>query len=253
MYNLILVTLFILSISSCQTPQAETSTKVVETNAKPSVHKTKTKLIPKPSPKNKKTVEVDELIETFSNETEIGNPKKNKIELSYFGNSIEGSVKINFYSLSQNKKWKLKQTLEIEKDGHLPLSPEFEDFNNDDFKDITFVSGITGRGANDMRKLLLYDKKNDELIHITNSDDYPNLGYNERLDCISALRVYGGHTTEFLKFNGNKLEKFASVETMGAVRKVYLVDKNGKRKLVREDKVNPHDGFMKYETFDPPS
>ncbi len=51
---------------------------------------------------------------------------------------------------------------------------QLEDFNNDGIKDMTYVSAVAARGANEVRRLFIYDKKRDELVYIKNSEDYPN-------------------------------------------------------------------------------
>jgi hypothetical protein len=243
MYQFILILIFSLCFISCQTKQDEKPIKTVESRIN---------AVPKPTIEKEKE-ERKEILETFSNENKIGIPGKNKIELSNFGTSDESIVEVKFYSLNKNKSWKLKQSIKIEKFGGMPLQTDLSDFNNDGFKDLTFISESPARGANELRKLFIYDKKKDELIHIINSDEHPNLEYNKKLDCLTTMRYYGGFSTEFLKIDGNELKEFASVETMGDVRKVYLTDKNGERKLMRTDKINPQDGFIRYDTFDPPS
>lgn len=189
--------------------------------------------------------------DTFSDNKKIGKPHKNKIKLAEYQKADKNLVEIKFYSLDNNKKWKLKQNIQLEKFGGLPLRPEIKDFNNDGFQDITFISGIAARGANEIRTLFIYDKKKDELLHIKNSADYPNLQYNKELNCLDAWAFYGGVRTIFLKIVENKLQELASIEHFGNTRTIYIVDKNGKQKLLRKDKIKD-DGFPRYKTFNPP-
>ena len=165
MYSFFLSIFLMLSIASCQNSQTETAGKIVEGNANST-------LISKPE-ENK--LSKPEIIESFSDDRKIGMPRKNKIELSQFEDDKDNFVVIKFYSLEKNKEWKLKQNFELVKYGGLPFEPQIKDFNNDGFKDLTYVSGIAARGANEIRNLFIYDKKKDELVFIKNSGDYPRL------------------------------------------------------------------------------
>jgi len=122
--------------------------------------------------------------------------------------------------------------------------PKFEDFNNDGLNDLTFISGTAARGANEIRTLLIYEKKSDELLHIKNSADYPNLAYNSRLDCIDAWSFYGGTATVFLRLKGDMLEEFASVEDFPPNRTVTVRDRNGREKVIRRDKIADNAHFI---------
>jgi hypothetical protein len=51
------------------------------------------------------------------------------------------------------------------------------DFNNDGFKDVTYMSAEAARGANEIRRLFMYNREKDQLVYIKNSDQYPNLEY----------------------------------------------------------------------------
>lgn len=184
----------------------------------------------------------------------IGIPRKNKIELNFYGGSNENFVEVKFYSLNKVNKWQLKQNLKITKYGGLELDMQIKDFNKDGFNDVTFVSGIAARGANEIRELLIYDRKTDQLIHIKNSSDYPNLLYNKWLDCLDSQIFTGSTSTVFLKIEGDKLREFALIENFDAMkeRRVYLIDKTGNRKLFRRDKISEDDIYERYKTFNPP-
>lgn len=198
---------------------------------------------------------VDELIASFSDDSTVGVPHKNKIELSEFSKLKDNSVELKFYSLDEDKKWKLKQKIELIKYGGLSCDVQVKDFNNDGLKDVTYVSGIAARGANEIRNLFIYSKEKDELVYIKNSSDYPNLLYNKTLNCIDAQLFYGGNATVFLKVDGDVLKEFALVETSSTAndRNVYSIDKNGKRKLLKTDKISEDELFERYKTFNPPT
>jgi hypothetical protein len=194
------------------------------------------------------TAKADELV---TNESSIGKPGKNKVEVRCFRKSEKTVVKIYFYSSKYKGDWQLQQSLEFEKLDELLCDPKFEDFNNDGLNDLTFVSDIAARGANEIRTLLIYDKKRDELVHIKNSDDYPNLAYNSRLDCIDAWLVYGGTMTVFLKLNGDVLEQFASVENFPPNRTVTVQDRDGRKKVILQDRITDDDLYIRYKNFKP--
>lgn len=242
MKSYFLLAILILINASCQNQQNQTNIEINKENANSTViSKTEEKKLSEP-----------ELVESFSDDKKIGTPRKNKIEISQFEGDKNNFVVIKFYSLEKNKEWKLKQSFELEKHGGSFTIPKIKDFNNDGLNDITYHSADPGRGANDLRTLFIYDKKRDEIIHIKNSQEYPNLSYNKELNYITALRVYGGYATDFLKIDGDVLKEFARVETFGNERKIYTVDKNGKEKLLRQDRVKIEDIFVRYKNFNPP-
>ncbi len=246
MYSYIFIGFLILTTVSCQNQQYKISDEIVETNTI-SIAVAKSK---------ESNVNTEELVGFFSDDSNIGLPHRNKIEISNFkksdGNISDGNIAvIKFYSLDANKKWKLKQTFEFKKDQLSDCDPKLEDFNNDGFKDMTYVSAVAARGANEVRRLFIYDKKKDELTYIKNSEDHPNMLYNKKLDCIDSWSFHGGTSTVFLKIDGDSLKEFASVHN-DANRTIYLIDKNGKEKLLRKDKINEEDIYVRYKNFNPP-
>src|SRR4051812_15379823 len=97
-----------------------------------------------------------ELEERYIDSTNIGIPKKYKFDLKKFRTPDSNYVDIHLYE-RKNGGWILKQQLHFTKDGVLSCDPEFNDFNNDGFNDVTFRSMIAARGANIIRKLLIFD------------------------------------------------------------------------------------------------
>lgn len=187
--------------------------------------------------------------ERFSDEHRIGKRRANRIELSTYEKDKKLFVKVKFYTKSQAQ-WIQKNEVDVEKVGGLSLEPEIKDFNGDGFYDITFISGIAARGANDVRDLFIYDSLKDELVHIKNSGDYPNLQYNPLLKCLDAWIFTGSTMTVFLKLKGDKLIKFASIEDRMTERVIYVTDRNGKERLLRREK-RKDDGFDRYINFNP--
>lgn len=193
----------------------------------------------------------DELVEFFSDESKIGRPHKNKVEISEFKKPDRKLFAIiKFFVLDENKNWKLKQTFEFEKNTGRGCEPKLEDFNNDRLKDLTCISLEAARGANEVRRLYIYDKNKDELIYIKNSEDYPNMVYNKELDCIDAWLFHGGATQLFLRIEGDVLKEFAGIDN-STRRTIWVIDKNGKEKTIRDDKIGDEDIYIRYKNFNP--
>lgn len=245
MIRCVLVGLLLLFAVSCQN-QSRVSGQNIETSNQNV--ETKDSLVSK-TPEDKSAR--DEILENFSDDSKIGRPNKNKIELSNIKKSEGNIVAIRFYSLGENKDWQLKQTFESENYGIENCDPKLEDFNNDGLKDFTYHSAEAARGANEVRKLFIYDKVKDRLIYVKNSEDYPNLQYNKELNCLDAWLFHGGTTTVFLRIEGDLLKKFAGVNSSEIERTVYTVDKNGKEKILRKDKITEDDIYERYKNFNP--
>ncbi len=187
--------------------------------------------------------------EKFTNEDKIGKRRANWIEISTYKEDEKFFVKTKFYTKSQSQ-WIQKNEVDIEKFGEFPLETEIKDFNGDGFNDVTFISGIAARGANEIRDLFIYESRKDELIHIKNSSDYPNLGYNSLLKCLDSWIFTGSTMTVFLKLKDDKLIEFASIEDGMTERFIYITDRNGKKRLLRREK-RKDDGFDRYINFNP--
>lgn len=252
MYQFIFIGISVLCIVSCQNQPLLVSDAVTENKAI---------LTSLPVFEQNKT-NTDEFVEFFSNDSSIGLAGKNKVEVSNLkksdGNYLNNNIAIiKFYSLDKNKEWRLRQTFEFEKDDMLYCDPKIKDFNNDGFKDITYVSTVAARGSNEVKRLFIYDKKKDELVYIKNSEDYPNMLYNKDLDCIDSWAFHSGTTTSFLRIEGDLLKTFATVNTGGTdygvfERIIEVIDKNGKEKLLRKDKITEDDIYVRYKNYNPP-
>ena len=190
-----------------------------------------------------------ELKEHFIDSSTIGRKKLNKIELSLYNNEDSNYVIIKFYSKTSGKSWKLKQIFSFEKDGVTSLDTKLSDFNNDGLKDMTYISAVAARGANEVRRLFIYDKTKDEIILMKNSEEYPNMLYNKQLNCIDAFLVHGGSSTIFLKIYGDSLREFAGVDLDNSLT-VYTVDKNGKQKIIRKDKTTQWN-YVRFKNYNP--
>ncbi|MBP9663629.1 MAG: hypothetical protein KBD94_03350 [Pyrinomonadaceae bacterium] len=241
-----LVTLGLLVTISCYSPDQQTPE--TSTNAIPQITENPTEV---------ESV-ANELVESFSDDSKIGKPRRNKIQLDIFKRLTSDSAYkpnnvavVKLYSLASSNEWILKQTLEIEDHALADSDPKIEDFNNDGLKDITFVSNTAARGANVVRTLLIYDKTRDELVWIRNSEDYPNLAYNKTLNCIDAWLFHGTTTTVFLRLDGDRLREFASVGT-GSDLVVTVAENNGEEREILRKKMREEDVYTRYRTYNPP-
>lgn len=180
-----------------------------------------------------------EILETFVDSLNIGVKGKCKIELIRHRIYNDMFVIVKFYTKGRipakhSDVWMNTNLYVYQINTFGELFPSITDFNNDNFNDITFISGEAARGANEIRRLLIYDDDKSELISIVNSEDYPNMLYNNELDCIDAFLVYGGFSTVFLKIHGDMLKEFASVDIFDGL-KVTIYDKNGIGEVIYND------------------
>jgi hypothetical protein len=170
------------------------------------------------------------------------------IDISQFAKGDSVYVVIRFYARI-GRKWLLRQKLQFRKYGNIDCLPQISNFNHDRFRDISCVSRQAARGANEVRRLYIYDHKKDRLIYIRNSERYPNMQYNPYLNCIDAWLVYGGCSTVFLRVHGDKLQEFAYVELYDGMLTIY--EKNhGKEKAIKRIKVEKGD-MDRFKSYKP--
>jgi hypothetical protein len=187
--------------------------------------------------------------EFFTDSLNIGRKSLNKVELIKYRHTSGSYVTIKFYSKS-NHKWVSKNDFHFfENNDVYNLDTKLSDFNNDGLNDLTYVSMLAGNGANEVRRLFIYDKVNDKLIYMKNSEDYPNILYNKELNCIDAFLVYGGCSTVFLKISADSLKEFASVDLFDGLT-VTTYNDNGKAKIIQYDKKMPT-GEIRYKNYNP--
>jgi len=189
-----------------------------------------------------------QLEEFFIDSLNIGRKSFNKIELSKYRTADSNYVVIKFFS-KKSEKWNLRNEFHFEKDGVTECDPKMGDFNNDGLNDIICVSNVAARGANEIRRLFIYDKRNDNLVYINNSDNYPNMLYNKELNCIDAFLIYAGSSTVFLKINGDSLREFASVELFDGLT-ITTYDREGKGKIIYQNTTSKTD-YIRYKNFNP--
>jgi hypothetical protein len=189
-----------------------------------------------------------EIIETFVDSLNIGKKGETKIELIKHRVFDEIYVIIKFYTKG-TKYWYRQNTYLYECTAIQSFNPIISDFNNDKFNDITFISSTAARGANEVRRLFIYNDNEKQLISIVNSDDFPNMQYNNELDCIDAFLVHGTSTTVFAKITKDSLKSFANVYNDMDFHTVTIDDKNGKEKVIK--KVKSKGVYIRFKNFNP--
>jgi len=189
------------------------------------------------------------LDEEFIDSTNIGEGGNYKIIIRQLRDTNEVIAELELFK-KKGEKWILIQNIKREKSGIIGLSVEITDFNNDGYNDITYKSQVAARGANEIRDLFIFDKENDTLIFIRNSNKYPNLDYNSELDCIDAWLVYGGSSTVFLKIEQDTLREFAGVSLLDT-RTIYTIDENGKRNILSNELITDSVVYIRYSNYNP--
>ena len=115
---------------------------------------------------------------------------------------------------------------------------------------MTYISNIAARGANQVRRLFIYDNILDKLIYMKNSEDYPNMLYNKKLNCIDAFLVYGGSSTIFLNIKGDSLVEFEGVDLDDHIT-VYEINKSGKRIIIKKQKNKDEWYYVRFKSYKP--
>jgi len=188
-------------------------------------------------------------LEVFKDSINFGKRNDNKIEIYKIGNQDSTFAKVYLYEL-HNVDWKLKDSLILNAVRVNDLETEIKDFNNDGFNDIIFTSGMAARGGNIVQTLILYSNENQSLSWIKNSEDFPNLMYNEKLNCIDAVILTGGQTTYFLKIENDSLKEFASVDQSDGIITAKILEENGKWKEIKSIKESS-ENFDRFIDFNP--
>lgn len=172
-------------------------------------------------------IAIYDTIEFYTDSTNFGNKTKSKIDIYKIVTNQNIFIKVFLFKKDTNL-WTLNDSLIIDGDLINNLNCEISDFNNDNYNDLVFVSGTAARGGNVVQTLVLYSEK--RLKWIKNSENYPNLMYNKKLDCIDAFILTGGNTTYFLKIENDSLTEFARVEQRDKLITSEVLEKNGKWK-----------------------
>lgn len=225
-----IISLFFILLIICCNKKTETKTKIILSN---------------------KTVNSDfpDTIEVFKDSINFGFKKNNKIEVYKIG--TEKSVIAKVYLFEKNKnQWQINDSVILDAERVNDLETRVEDFSNDKFKDIIFTTGIAARGGNNIQSLILYSPASKSLKLIKNSENYPNLLYNDKLNCIDSCILTGGQTTYFLRIKNDNLIEFASVDQRDGRIITEILDTNGKWKEIENIKDVP-DSFDRFIDFNP--
>lgn len=188
-------------------------------------------------------------LEVFKDSINFGKRNGNKIEIYKIGNQDSTFAKLYLYEL-HNIDWKLIDSLILNAVRVNDLETEIKDYNNDGFNDIIFTSRMAARGGNIIQTLILYSNENQSLNWIKNSEDFPNLMYNEKLNCIDAVILTGGQTTYFLKIENDSLKEFASVDQSDGIITAKILEENGKWKEIKSIKESS-ENFDRFIDFNP--
>jgi uncharacterized lipoprotein YehR (DUF1307 family) len=197
---------------------------------------------------NEEQIVIDTL-EVFSDSISFGQINNSKIEVYKIGTQENTIAKVYLYDKDQLH-WKLKDSLILEAERINNLDTEIKDFNNDGFKDIIFTTGMAARGGNVVQTLILFSPKNKTLKWIKNSEYFPNLMYNEKIDCVEAFILTGGQRTCFLKIINDSLKEFANVYQRDGRITAKILDENGKWKEIQIIKDTP-EGFDRFINYNP--
>jgi hypothetical protein len=212
-----------------------------------------------------KSVKTDSVITETVESLAIEPERKSNVfwDSTSIGKSQLFKVRIEDYTIGENEHfinlqlfkknlgtWELTQELEIEALNLMDMSPEFSDFNNDKFNDLTVISGTANRGSNEIRTLFLFDPKNEKFVHVKNSSDYPNLEYNSETKSITGWRFYAGCATDFLELHGDSLIHIATVEDEDGTWTSTLFNQDGTYKRI-EVLTGQTVGFTRFSNFDP--
>lgn len=128
----------------------------------------------------------DSVTEFFNDCLNIGVEGKHRVELKRIIGKDSIYADIRFFE-KQNGAWIEKQHFALQKDGVTGCYPEFKDFNNDGFKDLTYKPTVSARGANDIRNLFLFDPKLGKLKLIKNSPDFLTYSIMKSLGALMPL------------------------------------------------------------------
>lgn len=200
--------------------------------------------------KSKKLTIKPTLEEYFVDSLSVGQPSFNKIKVAKYKTPDSMYVRISFYTKG-GRNWELKNNFHFLKDGIMGCTPQLQDFNNDGYNDLTYISSVAARGINEIRTLFIYNPQKDQLILIKNSAHYTNLRYEKHLNCISSFFAYGsGCGSIFLKLKSDTLQKFASVILSAEDLVVKTYNDQGEEQIIYKDPTNI-ETMVRYKNFNP--
>ena len=122
-------------------------------------------------------------------ESRIG-PENSKVKVQVYTLTTADLRKLLLINLVNQGKVKFRDTLIVQMSDE-PLI-ELIEVNGDGIKDLRVEYLRPGRGGNNVSIIYLYNSRNLRLEKISNSMNFPNLGYDEELKYVSSFRFYGG-------------------------------------------------------------
>jgi hypothetical protein len=201
-------------------------------------------------PKEPKLQKID-TIAIFVDSINIANPKRSKVWLaSVLIDDTIPKTYVRLYS-KENNNWKLNYSFEDEHWSGDVMDPEIADFNNDGYNDFKYLKGTGARGGNEINNLFIYGKKDDNLIYVLNSNDYPNLYYNKETNSVNSFILTGGNETVFMRLDSNKLKPLASIFQYGEKVTVTEYNNDGKSKVIKVDSTNHYDEYVRFTNYKP--
>ena len=188
--------------------------------------------------------------EHFSDSKTVIKPNRYKLNVSQKNNKDESIVSYELFKKT-GEKWTKLQTGNFKKQANFGLYVSTdEDLNNDGYNDVKISFAEAGRGPNEINKLLIFNPKTQKLIEIVNSQDYPNLHYNSKRNCVNSYSFSGGNSTYFLKINNNRLQEFARVEFYNDSVSSYKI-KNKEEILLKKKPYESSDAAVFFSDYDP--
>lgn len=188
--------------------------------------------------------------EHFSDSKIVIKPNRYKLNVSQKNNKDESIVSYELFKKT-GEKWTKLQTGNFKKQANFGLYVSTdEDLNNDGYNDVKISFAQAGRGVNEINKLLIFNPKTQKLIEIVNSQDYPNLHYNSKRNCVNSYSFSGGNSTYFLKINNNRLQEFARVEFYNDSVSSYKI-KNKEEILLKKKPYESSDAAVFFSDYDP--
>jgi hypothetical protein len=174
----------------------------------------------------------------------IGEPGKNKIKIHQTRYAPDSAMAFfEFYKLT-DEGWKFTQSHEMPATAISPLHTRIQDYDGDGKGDLSFITQMARRSANELRTLFIF--RDGRLIEAKNSNKYPNLQYNQALHCLDSWMLHEGSTTAFLKLVHDSLVPFAAVNLMDTLLTVVENDR-----IIKQKRIEKKDLYMRYKNYKP--
>lgn len=190
----------------------------------------------------------------YYDSTTVGKKEQNKVVIEQKPEGdVHSAYTVTLYSKKGMHDWDLTQTLHFESDYPGNCNMEIPDINNDGLGDVSFLYVQSARGSNEGRMFYVYDSKTCQLIPIKNSENYPNLRWNEEAGCIEASLFHGTFSHQLLKLEADSLRVFMEA---GVIRgeteddlyqEITYIDRKGKSQMVGKKKISIDDMYMGLE------